>query len=103
PIEIVAVTKTHPVPVLEAALAAGLGSLGENRVQELATKVEAIGRDRCEWHLIGHLQRNKVRQALPLFDLLHSIDSLRLAEKISAEAVRAGLEVRGLVQVNTSG
>jgi pyridoxal phosphate enzyme (YggS family) len=55
------------------------------------------------WHLIGHLQRNKVRAALPLFDLLHSLDSLRLAEKLSEEAVAAGREVRALVQVNTSG
>lgn len=100
---IVAVTKTHPVEVLEAALAAGLECLGENRVQELAAKVEALGRDRCSWHLIGHLQRNKVRQAVPLLDLLHSIDSLRLAEALSAEAVRTGRVVEGLVQVNTSG
>jgi len=100
---IVAVTKTQPVPVLEAALAAGLKDLGENRVQELETKVEALGRDRCSWHLIGHLQRNKVRQAVPLFDLIHSIDSLRLAEALSAEAVRTGGVVEGLVQVNTSG
>jgi pyridoxal phosphate enzyme (YggS family) len=102
-VAIVAVTKTQPPAVVEAALAAGLHRLGENRVQELAAKVEAVGRTRGEWHLIGHLQRNKVRQALPLFDLIHSIDSLRLAEAISAEAVRAGREVEGLVQVNTSG
>lgn len=100
---IVAVTKTQPVALLEAALEAGLECLGENRVQELATKVEAVGRDRCSWHLIGHLQRNKVRQALPLFDLIHSVDSLRLAKALSAEAVRSGREVEGLVQVNTSG
>src|SRR5690606_29393220 len=100
---IVAVTKTQPVAVLEAALAAGLECLGENRVQELATKVEAVGRERCSWHLIGHLQRKKVRQAVPLFDLIHSIDSLRLAEALSAEAVRTGRKVEGLVQVNTSG
>lgn len=100
---IVAVTKTQPLALLEAALEAGLDCLGENRVQELATKVDALGRERCSWHLIGHLQRNKVRQALPLFDLIHSVDSLRLGETLSAEAVRVGLEVEGLVQVNTSG
>lgn len=98
-----AVTKTHPPTVVEAALAAGLHRIGENRVQELEAKIEAVGRERAEWHLIGHLQRNKVRRALPLFDLFHAIDSARLAEELSAEAERAGVEVRGLVQVNTSG
>ncbi|HEX7120140.1 MAG TPA: YggS family pyridoxal phosphate-dependent enzyme [Longimicrobiales bacterium] len=100
---IIAVTKTHPVSTVEAALSLGLDRIGENRVQELEAKVEAIGRDRAEWHLIGHLQRNKVRRALPLFDVIHSIDSLRLARELSAEAERAGVDVVGLVQVNTSG
>lgn len=103
PVSVVAVTKTHPPAVVELALAAGLRRVGENRVHELAAKVEAVGRDRAEWHLIGHLQRNKVRRALGLFDLIHSIDSVRLAETLSREADRAGVEVRGLVQVNTSG
>lgn len=102
-VAVVAVTKTQPPAVVEAALAAGLHRFGENRVQELESKVAAVGRERGEWHLIGHLQRNKVRQALPLFDLIHSIDSLRLAEAISAEAVRAERVVEGLIQVNTSG
>jgi pyridoxal phosphate enzyme (YggS family) len=102
-VKIVAVTKTHPPSVVEAALAAGVERLGENRVQELEEKVEAIGRDRAEWHLVGHLQRNKVRQALPLFDLIHSINSVRLAKALSREAERVGQVVEGLVQVNTSG
>ncbi|HEX6939417.1 MAG TPA: YggS family pyridoxal phosphate-dependent enzyme [Longimicrobiales bacterium] len=100
---IVAVTKTHPAAVVEAALSVGLGRIGENRVQELEQKVELVGRVRAEWHLIGHLQRNKVRRALPLFDLIHSIDSLRLARELSAEAERVGRDVVGLVQVNASG
>jgi len=100
---IVAVTKGHGVEALEALLAAGLNRFGENRVQELEAKVAAVGRERAEWHLIGHLQRNKVRRALPLFDLVHSIDSLRLAQELSKEAERAGRTVTGLVQVNTSG
>lgn len=106
-VSVVGVTKGHPWDAVEAALGAGLRLLGENRVQELeekATRLEAEGRpDGVEWHLIGHLQRNKVRQALPLFDLIHSIDSPRLARELSKEAAKAGREVAGLVQVNTSG
>lgn len=106
-VALVAVTKGHPFSVVEQAVEAGLRVLGENRVQELDEKVRAMA-DRAEagsleWHLIGHLQRNKVRQALPLFDLLHSIDSPRLARELSKQAQRAEATVSGLVQVNTSG
>jgi pyridoxal phosphate enzyme (YggS family) len=96
------VTKGHPVEAVRAALAAGLDTLGENRVGELAGKRAAVP-DAARWHLIGHLQRNKVRQALPLLDLLHSLDSLRLASEIAREAERAGLVVPVLLQVNASG
>lgn len=106
-VDIVGVTKGHPLEAVGAALEAGLAACGENRVQELAAKAEALeGRPeagRVKWHLIGHLQRNKVRQAVPLFRLIHSIDSLRLARELSKEAVRSGVVVEGLVQVNTSG
>lgn len=102
-VTIVAVTKAHPMAAVHAALKVGLHRLGENRVGELAEKVEGLGRDGPEWHLIGHLQRNKARRALELFDRIHSIDSLRLARTLSAEAERADVEVRGLVQVNVSG
>ncbi len=102
-VDILAVTKTRPVAVVQAAITAGLTHIGENRVAELESKVEAVGRTVARWHLIGHLQRNKVRQALPLFDLLHSLDSLRLARKISSEAVELECEAHVLVQVNTSG
>jgi PLP dependent protein len=103
PVELVAVTKTHPPETAAAALRAGVAHLAENRVQELEAKVAAIGRDAATWHLIGHLQRNKVRPALRHFDLLHSLDSLRLAETLSREAEAAGTPVRALVQVNVSG
>lgn len=103
PVTLVAVTKTHPARVVHAARQVGIGDVGENRVQELEQKVAEVGREGLRWHLIGHLQRNKVRAALPLFELLHSLDSLRLAEKLSQEAVATGREVRALVQVNTSG
>lgn len=102
-VRIIAVTKGHPVAAVRAAVAAGMRDCGENRVAELEAKVEELGRSAASWHLIGHLQRNKVRKAIPLFDVVHSIDSLRLAEVVSAEAVRAKVTVRGLVQVNASG
>ncbi len=102
-VSIVAVTKTHPADAVRAALAAGLHAIGENRVQELEEKVTAVGRSAAEWHLIGHLQRNKVRRALPLFDIVESVDSYRLAQELSAEAERARREVESLVEVNISG
>jgi pyridoxal phosphate enzyme (YggS family) len=102
-VHIVAVTKGQPPAAVLAAVAAGLRDCGENRVPELESKVEALGRDAARWHLIGHLQRNKVRKAIPLFDVVHSIDSLRLAQELSQEAGRAGVTVHGFVQVNASG
>ncbi|HEX8905760.1 MAG TPA: YggS family pyridoxal phosphate-dependent enzyme [Longimicrobiaceae bacterium] len=102
-VTLVAVTKTHPPEVVRAAIAAGVTDVGENRVQELAAKVDAVGRSAARWHLIGHLQRNKVGKALPLFDLLHSLDSVRLAEALSAEAEKTGTTVRALVEVNSAG
>lgn len=102
-VTLIAVTKTQPPATMRAALAAGLTDLGENRVAELEQKIEQLGRAAARWHFVGHLQRNKVRRALPLFDLLHSLDSLRLAEQLAAEAERRGGTVEALVQVNTSG
>jgi PLP dependent protein len=103
PVSVVAVTKTHPVATLRTAYDAGVRDLGENRVAELEAKVGEMGRDAFRWHLVGHLQRNKARRAIPLFDLLHSLDSLRLAEQLSGEALKLGREVHALLQVNTSG
>lgn len=102
-VRIVAVTKGHPSDAVRAALAVGLKDCGENRVAELATKSEDIGRHAAVWHLIGHLQRNKAEQAIVLFDLIHSIDSLRLARTLSDEAARKGITIHGLIQVNASG
>lgn len=102
-VTLVAVTKTHPPDTVRAAIRAGVADVGENRVQELEGKVAAVGRDAVRWHLIGHLQRNKVKQALPLFDLVHSLDSERLAQALSAEAVRMGVTVRALVEINSAG
>lgn len=102
-VRIIAVTKGHPVEAAAAALRAGLTTLGENRVGGLAEKVESLGRHAAEWHMIGHLQRNKARDAIQLFDRIHSVDSLRIARKLSAEAVRVESVVRGYMQVNVSG
>ena len=100
---ICAVTKTHPIEAIQACITVGLTECGENRVQELEEKVNALGRHAVHWHLIGHLQRNKAKQAIELFDLVHSIDSVRLARELSKEAAQAGIKVRGLIQVNASG
>ncbi|HEV3050117.1 MAG TPA: YggS family pyridoxal phosphate-dependent enzyme [Longimicrobium sp.] len=102
-VTLVAVTKTHPVDVVRAAIAAGIAEVGENRVQEMDEKVAEVGRRAVRWHLIGHLQRNKAARAVAIADLVHSLDSVRLAEALSAEAVKAGVIVPALVQVNTSG
>jgi pyridoxal phosphate enzyme (YggS family) len=103
PVTLVAVTKTHPADTVRAAIAAGVADVGENRVQELDAKVAEVGRRAVRWHLIGHLQRNKAVRAAELADLVHSLDSLRLAEALSAAGEKAGAPVPCLVQVNTSG
>ncbi len=102
-VTLVAVTKTHPADVVRTAIEAGIGDVGENRVQEMDDKVGEIGRRAVRWHLIGHLQRNKAARAVAIADLVHSLDSVRLAEALSAEAVKAGATLAALVQVNTSG
>lgn len=104
-VRLVAVTKGHAVAAVEAAARAGITAVGENRVQELDEKRTTLADSlpAMQWHLIGHLQRNKARRAITLFDLIHSVDSPRLARALSAEAVRASVDVHALVQVNVSG
>jgi pyridoxal phosphate enzyme (YggS family) len=81
-ITLIAVSKTHPVSILREAIGAGARALGENKVQEAETKILEIGRAAAEWHLIGHLQSNKARKAVRLFDVIHTIDSAELAERL---------------------
>jgi pyridoxal phosphate enzyme (YggS family) len=100
---VVAVTKGHPLEAMQAARTAGLEVIGENRVQEAQKKWETAGDLGLSWHLVGHLQRNKVRQALRMFELIHSVDSLRLAATIDKEAERLGRRASVLIQVNASG
>ena len=101
-VQIVAVTKTHGAEVVAEAWAAGLRIVGENKVQEAAWKKEASVSG-PEWHLIGHLQSNKVRQALEIFDFIHSVDSVKLADRINFIADETGARVRILLEVNVSG
>ena len=103
-IKLVAVSKTHPAAVLIEAIEAGINTFGENKVQEAESKIADVGRDSAEWHLIGHLQSNKARKAVQLFDVIHSIDSMELAtrlERICVEEDRRELSV--LVQVDLAG
>lgn len=81
-ISLIAVSKTHPPDVVRRAIEAGVLDLGENRVQEAEAKIEEIGRERVRWHLIGHLQANKARRAIQLFDVIHSLDSPSLARRL---------------------
>jgi hypothetical protein len=101
PVNVIAVTKTHPPEAVRAAVAAGLTAVGENRVQEALSKQEALTDLQVEWHLIGTLQRNKARHAANRFALIHSVDSTSLAEEL-ARRVAPGTRQPVLVQVNCS-
>ena len=98
-ITLVGVTKLIGLERIQPALAAGLRHLGENYVQEALDKYEVIG-DRAIWHFIGHLQRNKVRYVVPRFDLIETVDSLRLAQEIDKRATQVGKRMPVLLQVN---
>lgn len=102
-VRLVAVTKGHPLEALEAALALGVTDLGENRVEELEEKVRSLGKGVAAWHMIGHVQSRKAARAVVAAHLIHSVDSLGLAEKVSRAAEARGMEARVLAQVNTSG
>jgi pyridoxal phosphate enzyme (YggS family) len=98
---LIGVSKVVEVERIRAALAAGIGALGENRVQEAKAKVAELGRP-VPWHLIGHLQTNKVKDALPLFDLIQSLDRLELAHELERRAAAQGRVVEALLQVNVA-
>lgn len=98
-VTLIAVSKTKPVSMLEEAYACGIRHFGENKVQELCDKYEQLPKD-IKWHLIGHLQRNKVKYIVDKAALIHSVDSLRLAEEIQKEAVKKEVYVPVLIQVN---
>ena len=98
---LVAVSKTKPLSALQEAYNAGIRDFGENKVQELCDKYDQLPKD-IRWHMIGHLQRNKVKYIVDKVYLIHSVDSLRLAEEISREAVKKQVEVNILIEVNVA-
>ncbi|MEZ4701712.1 MAG: YggS family pyridoxal phosphate-dependent enzyme [Rhodothermales bacterium] len=106
-VTLVAVSKTYPASAIREAMAAGVRHFGENRVQELKQKVEEIpgglAGGEAVWHMIGHIQRNKVRDVVACADAVHSVDSLRLAEELNDRALAAGRHIPCFVQVNVSG
>lgn len=104
-VKLVAVTKNHSVTAILEAITAGITAVGENRVQEMLSKHPAIqtAGKQAEWHLIGHLQTNKVRQAVPLADLIHSVDSERLAIEIDRVAGKMGKRQDVLLEINVAG
>ena len=101
-VTLIAVSKTKPVSMIEELLPLGVRDFGENKVQELTAKEEVLPKD-IRWHMIGHLQRNKVKYIIDKACMIHSVDSLRLAREISKEAVKHELDVPVLIEVNVAG
>lgn len=100
-VTLIAVSKTKPVKAIREAISAGMCDFGENKVQELCDKIEVISED-VRWHLIGHLQTNKVKYIIGKTFLIHSVDSVRLARKIQDEAAKKQTDVDILIQVNVA-
>ena len=100
-VKLIAISKTHPASAIKRVIEFGALDIGENRVQEAEEKIAEVGRDAARWHLVGHLQANKARRAVSLFDVIHSLDSLDLArrlDRLCSEEGREKLEV--LIQVD---
>ena len=103
-IKLIAVSKTHPVEIIKEALHAGARIFGENKVQEAESKIFEIGRENAKWHLIGHLQSNKARKAVQLFDVIHTLDSIELAQRLERICIEENREILSvLVQVDLAG
>lgn len=101
-IKLVAVTKTATIEQIKEAISAGVKIIGENKVQEAKEKYHILSAD-IEWHLVGHLQTNKVKYAIEIFDCIHSVDSIKLAEEIDKRSLQFGKTTNVLVEVNVSG
>lgn len=91
-VTLVAISKTHPASLVKSAIELGATDIGENRVQEAEQKINAVGRTKARWHLVGHLQANKARRAVQLFDVIHSLDSLELARRLDRLCGEEGRE-----------
>jgi len=101
-IKLVAVTKTATIEKIKEAISAGVEIIGENRVQEAKEKYQILTAD-IEWHLVGHLQTNKAKYAIEIFDLIHSVDGIKLAKEIDRRSLQFGMITNVLVEVNISG
>jgi pyridoxal phosphate enzyme (YggS family) len=101
-VDLVAITKTHPAEKVREAIETGQTLFGESRVQEARAKIPELP-SYIRWHFVGHLQKNKIRHALPLFQLIHSVDSLALAQDIDRIAQQEGLHPRVLLEINAAG
>jgi pyridoxal phosphate enzyme (YggS family) len=103
-IRLIAVTKTHPIETIKKAVALGISDLGENRVQEAEEKIVELRREAVRWHLVGHLQANKARRAVVLFDVIHSLDSATLAQRLDRICGEEGREeFPVLIQIDLAG
>lgn len=100
-ITLVAVSKTYPVTAIEEAVSEGCIDFGENHVQELMSKIDSV-KEKVNWHLIGHLQTNKVKYVVGKTSLIHSLDSLKLAEEIEKQSAKRGIVTSVLVEVNVA-
>jgi pyridoxal phosphate enzyme (YggS family) len=101
-VELVAISKTHEAEKVREAIEAGQRLFGESKIQEARVKIPELPSS-ARWHFVGHLQKNKIRHALPLFELIHSVDSLVLAQDINRIAEEEGLHPRVLIEVNVAG
>jgi pyridoxal phosphate enzyme (YggS family) len=101
-VTLVAVSKTFPVEAIEAAVKASITDIGESRIQEGIDKIDRLGKI-ARWHLIGHLQSNKVKKAVACFDMIQSLDSYSLAEKVAEQAVKEKKTIECLIEINSSG
>lgn len=101
-IKLIAVTKTATIKQIEEAINVGVKIIGENKVQEVKEKYQILTAD-IEWHLVGHLQTNKAKYAIEIFDLIHSVDSIKLAKEIDKRSLQFGMITNVLVEVNVSG
>ncbi len=101
-VKLVAVTKTVPPEIIEEAISCGVTDIGENRVQEAKAKYEIIGK-KVRWHMIGYLQRNKVKHAIKIFDMIHSVDRVELVDELEKRLSRENKKMPVLLEVNIAG